>query len=61
LREAGDNPDQLGKSVSHWGALHKEVALAELMAAQQPAAGTVPPALADTTAAGLATAGNQAG
>ena len=36
-REVGHNSDAIGKSPSHWGALHKEVAFVDLMG-QQPAA-----------------------
>jgi hypothetical protein len=35
-REGGDNPDALGRSASHWGALHKEVAFLDLMAKPTP-------------------------
>lgn len=42
-REAGHNPDAIGKSGSHWGALHKEVAFVDLMA-QQSAEPTAPAA-----------------
>jgi hypothetical protein len=31
-REVGRNPDAIGKSASHWGAMHKEVAFVDLMA-----------------------------
>lgn len=31
-RECGRNPDAVGKSASHWGVLHKEVAFVDLMA-----------------------------
>jgi hypothetical protein len=31
-REVGDNPDALGRSAAHWGALHKEVAFLDLIA-----------------------------
>ena len=34
-REVGRNPDAIGKSASHWSALHREVAFVDLMA-QQP-------------------------
>lgn len=44
LREVEGGAEMLGKSVSHWGMLHREVALAELMAAQQaPAASEAAP------------------
>jgi len=33
-REVGHNPNAIGKSASHWGALHKEVAFVDLMAQQ---------------------------
>lgn len=33
-KEAGNNPDAIGRSASHWGALHKEVAFVDLMAKQ---------------------------
>jgi hypothetical protein len=33
-REVGRNPDAIGKSASHWGALHKEVAFVDLMASK---------------------------
>lgn len=42
-REVGHNSDAIGKSASHWGALHKEVAFVDLMA-QQPAEPTAPTA-----------------
>lgn len=32
--EVGQNPDAIGKSASHWGALHKEIAFMDLMAKQ---------------------------
>ena len=50
LQESGGNGDLLGKSASHWGMLHREVALAELMAAQSAQART-PPAPTDEVAA----------
>lgn len=40
-REVGDNPDAIGRSASHWGSLHKEVAFLDLMA--RPAATPPPP------------------
>ena len=36
-REVGDNPDALGRSAPHWGALHKEVAFLDLIAKPAPA------------------------
>jgi hypothetical protein len=45
-REVGDNPDALGRSASHWSALHKEVAFLDLLAkpaAPPPAPATGPP------------------
>jgi hypothetical protein len=41
-REVGDNPDALGRSPAHWGALHKEVAFLDLIA--KPAPSPVAPA-----------------
>jgi hypothetical protein len=35
-REVGDNPDAVGRSASHWGALHKEVAFLDLMTKPTP-------------------------
>jgi hypothetical protein len=35
-REVGDNPDALGRSASHWGSLHKEVAFLDLMTKPTP-------------------------
>jgi hypothetical protein len=35
-REVGDNPDALGRSTSHWGSLHKEVAFLDLMTKPTP-------------------------
>ena len=43
-REVGHNPDAIGKSASHWGALHKEVAFVDLMAQQPVAPPAEPPA-----------------
>jgi hypothetical protein len=37
-REVGDNPDAIGRSAPHWGALHKEVAFLDLIAKPAPAA-----------------------
>jgi hypothetical protein len=34
IGEVGGSADQLGRSASHWGMLHREVALAELTAGQ---------------------------
>lgn len=43
-REVGDNPDALGRSAPHWGALHKEVAFLDLLAKPTPApAAPAPP------------------
>ncbi len=43
-REVGDNPDALGRSAPHWGALHKEVAFLDLIAKPAPAPKTsLPP------------------
>lgn len=39
-REVGDNPDAIGRSAPHWGALHKEVAFLDLIA--KPAAAQAP-------------------
>ncbi len=38
LAECGGSADLLGKSASHWGMLHREVALAELMSGDAPVA-----------------------
>jgi hypothetical protein len=38
-REVGDNPDALGRSASHWSALHKEVAFLDLLAKPAATAG----------------------
>jgi hypothetical protein len=35
-REVGDNPDALGRSASHWGSLHKEVAFLDLITKPTP-------------------------
>jgi hypothetical protein len=43
-REVGHNPDAIGKSPSHWGALHKEVAFVDLMAQQSAPEPEKPPA-----------------
>jgi hypothetical protein len=36
-REVGDNPDAIGRSAPHWGALHKEIAFLDLIAKPAPA------------------------
>ena len=35
-REVDNNPDAIGRSPAHWGALHKEVAFVDLMGKQEP-------------------------
>lgn len=41
-KEVGNSPDAIGRSASHWSALHKDVAFVDLMA--QQTAASVPPA-----------------
>jgi hypothetical protein len=42
-RELDANPDTIGRSASHWGALHKEVAFMDLMAPPEPQRPVAPP------------------
>ena len=37
------NPDTIGRSASHWGSLHKEVAFMDLMAPPEPQRAPAPP------------------
>jgi len=43
--EVADNPDAIGRSASHWSALHKEVAFVDFMATQN----TVPETVAENS------------
>jgi hypothetical protein len=42
-RELDANPDTIGRSASHWGSLHKEVAFMDLMAPPEPQRPVAPP------------------